>query len=358
VNGLCNLPKNWVNCYVLVQKKRHTLKVVLANMLFINTIVLPWFMEARAWGFFAHKDINSSAIYLLPPPLINYFIKHQGKIVELSVSADQRRRLDPREAPRHFMDMDAWSDSDRLALRNMSWSEITNCYDMSNLEEHGVLPWNLIAVYRRLIYAFENHKHYDIVKLAADLGHYASDACVPLHLCSNYNGQKTGQHGIHALFESRIPEYLQYEKRCVWRRSQWIPDINQRIWSVIDSSFAFVKLVLSCEFEARKLVPNHLQYAPILRNKSLTKQESIQFVRAYYDCLGGLPFLLWARSIEFVADLWFSAWVNAGQPNLMDSYKIKNRTETYNEDPYKELVFQEFSSDSSVQGERFIQCDP
>jgi hypothetical protein len=48
------------------------------------------------------------------------------------------------------------------------------------------------------------------------LGHYIGDAHVPLHTTSNYNGQKTNQHGIHGLWESRIPEQL-FDERVTFQ---------------------------------------------------------------------------------------------------------------------------------------------
>jgi hypothetical protein len=45
-----------------------------------------------------------------------------------------------------------------------------------------------------------------ILRLSADFGHYLGDLNVPLHTTMNYNGQLTGQEGIHGFWESRNPE--------------------------------------------------------------------------------------------------------------------------------------------------------
>ena len=41
---------------------------------------------------------------------------------------------------------------------------------------------------------------------AVDLAHYISDLHVPLHTSGNYDGKQTAQNGIHALWETQLPE--------------------------------------------------------------------------------------------------------------------------------------------------------
>ncbi len=49
----------------------------------------------------------------------------------------------------------------------------------------------------RLTFAFKERNQARILKLSAEIGHYISDAHVPLHASHNHNGQFTGQNGIH-----------------------------------------------------------------------------------------------------------------------------------------------------------------
>jgi hypothetical protein len=51
-----------------------------------------------------------------------------------------------------------------------------------------------------------------ILRYSAEIGHYIADAHVPLHTCTNHNGQLTNQIGIHSFWESRIPELLAYKE--------------------------------------------------------------------------------------------------------------------------------------------------
>ncbi|MGC6428813.1 MAG: hypothetical protein ACON4Y_05945 [Flavobacteriales bacterium] len=57
----------------------------------------------------------------------------------------------------------------------------------------------------------KNNKSEQILFICSDLGHYIADANVPLHTTINYDGQLTGQKGIHAFWESRLPELFSSE---------------------------------------------------------------------------------------------------------------------------------------------------
>ena len=76
----------------------------------------------------------------------------------------------------------------------------------------GTLPWRVEEFHGNLRRAFEAYGRrgpfgqFDIVFYAASLAHYVSDAHVPFHAVVNYDGQLTGQNGIHSRFESALFE--------------------------------------------------------------------------------------------------------------------------------------------------------
>lgn len=272
-------------------------------------------LDAHSWGFAAHRYINESAVYALPSPLREFFEYHRSTLKERAVAADQRRSWDPLEASCHFMDMDRWNDSERWTLP-LHWDSAVQCYTEKHLRSRGILPWHAPQVYRRLVWAFEQGNHGLILRTAADLGHYLADAHVPLHLCSNYNGQNSGQHGLHALLESRIPEYLGDTMVQTLRRAEIVKHPARQIWQIMNDAYLHLESVFDCECLCRSEVPLDLHYAPFRRGNRLLRQESIPFVQCYHRCLGGLMGRQLAASVAHVADWWLSAWVEAGQPLL------------------------------------------
>lgn len=95
--------------------------------------------------------------------------------------------------------------------------------------------------------AFKSKDNKRIIQLSADLGHYVADAHVPLHTTSNYNGQYTNQIGIHALWETRIPEMYMTDYDLFIGSAQYISDPVNFAWKIVRESNALVDSVLLIE---------------------------------------------------------------------------------------------------------------
>src|SRR5690242_16771149 len=137
--------------------------------------------------------------------MVPFYKKNIRYIEESAVNPDRRRYIAPDEAPRHFIDLDNYGDSAIFKLPRY-WNQAVEKFGEDSLNAHGILPWNIQRVYLQLKDAFFIRNPDRILKLSADLGHYIADAHVPLHTTRNYNGQLTNQIGIHAFWESRLPE--------------------------------------------------------------------------------------------------------------------------------------------------------
>lgn len=278
----------------------------------------------------AHRYINESALYLLPQPLLGYMLPYKVMLRDRAVSADQRRAWDPQEAARHFMDLDRWGDSVFYCMPR-DWNQAILCYREDSLRAHGILPWHTVKVYRLLVHAFAQGDAQSVIRYAADLGHYLADAHVPLHLCSNYNGQYSGQYGIHALLESRIPEYFIGNMLVSMNRPQWIPDVQSAVWEIIRESSSPLPRVFDCERQCRSKVPVHLQYTPTRTGQRLARKESHEFVQCYDICLGGLMGQRLSASVWALASWWWSAWIEAGQPAGLRRGPLPTRIEELDE---------------------------
>lgn len=186
-----------------------------------------------------------------------------------------------------------------------------------HLSEHGVLPWNLQRMQRQLTEAFRARDAKRILKLCADMGHYIGDAHVPLHTTSNYNGQKTEQHGIHGFWESRIPElfadesydYFVGKPRYIERSDEWF-------WQTVLESNQLVDSVLTLEKKLRRSFPLDRQMCPDMRSGVLGVMPCRDFAAAYQDAMNGMVERRMRAAIHAVGSAWYTAWVDAGQPDL------------------------------------------
>lgn len=235
---------------------------------------------------------------------------------EHSVDPDKRRYAIGEEAPRHYIDMDRYGvfPFDSLPRK---WDDAVAKYSIDTLMAHGIVPWWVQVMQARLTNAFKEKNQAKILKLSAEIGHYISDAHVPLHACSNYNGQFTNQRGIHGFWESRVPELLADKEWSFFiGKAEYLKNTSDFIWKRVLESAAAADSVLRIERELTKAFPADQKFAFEERNGRIIRQYSSAFSKAYDEKLNGMIERRMRQSIYAVASFWFTAWVNAGQPDL------------------------------------------
>jgi hypothetical protein len=185
------------------------------------------------------------------------------------------------------------------------------------LSEHGIVPWHLQKMQRDLTDAFRQRNSKRILRICADMGHYIADAHVPLHTTSNYNGQLTGQHGIHGFWESRVPELFADEQYDFFvGKPVYISNATAFFWQIVFESNSMVDSVLTIEKALRLSFPSDLQMCPEIRNGRSTLAPCRDFAAAYQTALQGMMERRMRAAIQAVGSAWYTAWVDAGQPDL------------------------------------------
>lgn len=253
-----------------------------------------------SWGFTAHKDTHAIAITGLPSPLFDFCKANEDYIISEAVAADRRKFSDKTEGIKHYIDLDLFSDS---------------IYYSDSTAKYGTLPWTVTSEYNKLVWAITNceDKEY-ILKLMVDLGHYVGDAHVPLHTTSNYNGQFTNQKGIHSLWETHVYELT---------KDTWVPrkvhtiyigDVEEWIWEIIYESNSHVDDVLSKEAELTEGDIPKMGYRT--RGRTLELLPTPEFCEAYADSLDDMVEDRFYQTADNISSIWYSAWVDAGSPNL------------------------------------------
>jgi hypothetical protein len=169
----------------------------------------------------------------------------------------------------------------------------------------------------RLTAAFKEKNYSKILKNSAELGHYIADSHVPLHANSNHNGQYTNQKGIHGFWESRVPELLaEKEWDFMIGKADYIKDPLTYTWDRVLESAKASDSVLNIERELTKQFSEDKKYSFEVRNGKTIRQYSSAFTIAFNKKLDGMIERRMRLSIQSIASFWFTAWVNAGQPNL------------------------------------------
>jgi hypothetical protein len=268
------------------------------------------------WGFFAHKHINRLAVFILPPEMTSFYKENIDYITEAAVNPDKRRMAMADEGPRHYIDADHYGDSDSVwtALPKY-WKAAVEKYSEDTLTAHGILPWHVQTMCHRLRDAFLMKDPSRILRISAELGHYVADAHVPLHTTQNYNGQFTGQEGIHGLWESRLPELFAGEYNFFVGKADYISDVQGQVWRAIATANHQVDSVLTLEKRVTAKMEDR-KYAFEERGKQLMRVYTREFSEAYHDLLAGMVERQMRASIKMTGDLWYTAWIDAGQPDL------------------------------------------
>jgi Zinc dependent phospholipase C len=275
------------------------MRALLVATLTALAVAMP--RPASAWGFEVHKFILARAIPLLPSEIRPYFEKHRDAIVEHSIDPDLWRTAGwLEEPPRHFVDMDAYGPYPFKELPR-TYDEAVKRYGKDFVDKNGTLPWRTEEIFVKLVEAFEQRAPYareNIRFFSSVIGHYVADGHVPLHAALNYDGQLTGQWGIHSRFETEL--FLRYRDKLAIDPKPVVPvaDARDFMFETLVASFPLVQPILDAD-------------------------KAAVAGRDYYDdeyfaqVFGKLQPLLERRlneSITAVASVITTAWTRAGRP--------------------------------------------
>jgi hypothetical protein len=314
----------------IIEKK--LMKKILKSSLLLLVLMMIY-CQSFCWGFYAHQKINSYACFLLPPEMMVLYKPNINFITEHSIDPDKRRYAVKDEGPRHYIDIDKYGEYPFNEVPR-KWKDAVAKFSEDSLMMHGIVPWHIQVMLGRLTAAFKEKNYSKIMKNSAEIGHYIADSHVPLHTSSNHNGQLTNQKGIHGFWESRVPELLaEKEWDFMIGKAQYIKDPLKYTWDRILESAKASDSVLNFERELTKEFSEDKKYSFEIRSGKTIRQYSSAFTIAFNKKLDGMIERRMRLSIQSIASFWFTAWVNAGQPDL------------------KSLVSQKFSAEDAKEFE-------
>jgi hypothetical protein len=275
-----------------------------------------------SWGIVGHERINKAAVMALPKPLQVFFYNHIDFITqEASVPDIRKYALNYKdENPRHYFDMENFGPVDSLP---QTMEAAKKKYDAKFLNDNGILPWYIEDMMVKLTKAFKDKNRAEILFLAADLGHYIGDAHMPLHTSANHDGQLTDQKGIHSLWESRLPELFVKNYKLNVPEAQYYQDVHKATWDMIHDTHSLAQPLLDIDKKLRTATPEGEVFkkdadGKILKSKYNTAVFADQYAEKLHKELNGMVENQMRKAITATASFWYTAWVNAGKPDLSD----------------------------------------
>ena len=284
-----------------------------------------------SWGKFGHEHINAAAVMELPKPMQQFFYDHIDYLTVEANLPDVRKytMADSAEFPRHHIHLESFGNYDDIPK---SSKEIKLKYDKKFFAVHGNLPWYIQEVMVKLTEAMKNNHKSDILFFAADLGHYVGDAYMPLHTSINHNGTATAQKGVHGLFESQIPEMFGNTYNYNTGEAKFINDIQKETWRIVVASNHTADTLLTVDRDLQKTYKPEQVFLMDSAKKIKTNMYgdyiyTTEYIKAYHGKLNGMVERQLRGAIATTANYWYTAWVNAGKPDLsaLDSPVAKAR---------------------------------
>lgn len=303
--------------------------------LFKRSIIFVIFLSITndsfcGWGFFGHKKINRIAVFTITESeLFQFYKKNIDYLTIHAVDPDKRRYAVKGEAEKHYIDIDHYIQNGENPFEIMpeKWNDAIKKFSEDTIRAYGISPWNIQLMLYKLTNAFKEKSTYKILKYSAEIGHYISDAHVPLHATENYNGQFTNQKGIHGFWESRVPELFFQDYNLFTGKAIYIDRPLKETWRFIKESYFAVDSVLKIEQELTDEWADDRKYSFEKRGRVTMKVYSREFSEEYSKRLNYMQERRLKASIKSVGSFWYTAWINAGQPDLSDLKQLELKTQ-------------------------------
>ncbi|HEX9657567.1 MAG TPA: T9SS type A sorting domain-containing protein [Bacteroidota bacterium] len=266
-------------------------------------LVLLTLLVLGGWGWNAHRFINRSVVYHLPGSMA-LFIQDSSFLALHSIDADQRRISGDTtfygETPRHYLDIDDYPNFQSLS-RNLD--SLIVIYGWERVKQNGTNPWATLWTLDSLTNQLSRGDWATATLTASDLGHYVGDPHQPLHATVNYNGQFTGNTGIHSRYETTMLSSTYYlNSLFITPESvQYVADPTEFIFAYILHSNSLVDSILQAD-----------NYAKIASGWDGSGPVPPAYYNALWDRTRTITLDQMQRGTKNIADLWYTAWVDAG----------------------------------------------
>ncbi len=305
----------------------------------IACTLLLLLVMGSSWGFLVHRTTHQLAVYELPNEVQGFFYRHLDYLVKNAPRPDTRRNEDSTEATKHFIDIEYYG-KDAENTMPATWDAAVAKYTKDSLLKYGHLPYVIVDMKAKLTHAFATANEDSILFYAADLGHYIGDANVPLHTSINYDGQLSNQKGLHALWESMIPE-IEIEQFNLYgnHTATYLANPTAAVWKAIRRSYALVPDVFAKELEVSKQFTEAQKFRIQMRKGKEVKYYTTEFAKAYAASLHNTINEQLVNTSNMIADFWYTCWVDGGKPNMdkvfntsltqAETERLKAETESY-----------------------------
>jgi len=256
-------------------------------------------VPARAWSPAVHEVVTSRAVDTLPKPLKQFYKAHRLEMPSLSPEGDEEQEgPPPEEGQERRFAADAFGPFPFADLPR-SEAEVKARFP-EQAGKVGRLPWLVQESYGRLVEAFKAKDKARILAESDTLAGFVADLNNPLALTENFDGQRTGQHGLWVRFSMKLPEAMGKRLELNPDAARYLDDPREYVFSVVNRTYVWVDNVLYAEDLARR---GKAGYSEIYFEALRLRVEARVKERL-------------SAGAEDVGSYWYTAWTAAGRPDL------------------------------------------
>jgi Secretion system C-terminal sorting domain len=270
-------------------------KMRLKTRIFLPIILIIAFLFL-GWGYVGHSIISYNTI-LSALPQMEFFDTWADSLAAHASDADERKSWDPDEAPKHYIDIDNYPEFIATGTISQSFDSLVAIHGLSFVMDQGILPWAILKTADSLQAAFEINDMHKAMLLAADLGHYIADSHMPLHITRNYNGQYTGQYGVHSRYESNLIGTFQNQIVYEGGSLQYIENLPDFIFNMLYENYEYVDSVLYADSVAEAYAGNH---------------NSSTYYNKFWEIAKNFTIGLFQKASHRLTCVIYTEWINSG----------------------------------------------
>ena len=250
-----------------------------------------------SWGSVGHQIISKKAPDSFPSVMTGFGVWSDSLRLHAS-DADNRKSADPTESPKHFIDIDNYTEFRSTGRIVSTYDSLVSLHGATTVSKNGILPYATRNTYDSLKNCFKKLQWHKAMLFASDLGHYVGDGHMPMHLTANYDGGSTGNNGIHSRYESdMVGAYQTNLNNYTGSSVTHVSNINNYVFTYIYRNYHYVDSVIIADNYAKGIDATYgTAYTTALWSKT-------QFTTT-----------LFKNASHALAELIYSAWVDAGSP--------------------------------------------
>jgi hypothetical protein len=241
----------------------------------------------------AYVKTAEAAIGTLPGQLQPFYKNHRAEMPSLGLEPE----FPPRSPERRFQ-------VDRLLpfpFRELPHTEAAVAAKYGDAANGvGRLPWLIQESYARLVEAMKAQDKQRILRESDTIAGLMVDLHNPVNLSENFDGQKTGQHGLSVRITDKLPQALGPKLKLSPDAARYLDAPKDYVFEVVEATYVWLDNLLYLD--------------------DLAKRGKAGYGDIYFDDLarrvGPILRERLSRAAEDAGSYWYTAWTVAGRPEL------------------------------------------